>query len=96
MIAVFSLFLFNSQYVYTYNIDLFGLAIVILFEILVFFPKLAAVCKSGQDEEDPIVNPEIEIERRGSPRKADFMGEPSYDNLRGSDASPRRNQNRRR
>lgn len=97
MITIFSLFLFNNQYIFNNNLDLLGLGIVILLELLIFFPKLVSACKSGEEESDPIVNPEID--RRGSPRKSmvdvELAGEMSYDNLRGSDASPRRNNKRR-
>jgi hypothetical protein len=90
LITVYSLFLFNNQYIFTYNIDLFGLAIVIFFELIIFFPRLANACKNDEEQSDPEVNPEVD--RKGSPRKSIEVGEPSYDNLRGSESpSPRRN-----
>lgn len=63
LITVFSLFIFNTSYIYDNNIDLFGLGIVILLELLIFLPKLVAACKSGEDESDPSINPEGKLER---------------------------------
>jgi hypothetical protein len=70
------------------------LGIVILLELLLFFPKLVNACRTDEDQSDPEVNPEMD--RKQSPRKSIDVGEPSYDNLRGSDSpSPRKNNKRR-
>lgn len=58
LITVYSLFIFQSSYIKDYNLDLLGLALVILLEILLFIPKLVHYCKNGEEEEDPQVNPE--------------------------------------
>lgn len=58
LITLFSLFIFNTQYLFDNNLDLFGLAIVILADLLLFIPKLVSTCKSAEDEEDPAINPE--------------------------------------
>lgn len=55
---VFSCFIFNSQYIYNNNLDLLGLAIVILLELILFFPKLVSYCKSDEEQSDPEINPE--------------------------------------
>lgn len=53
LITIFSLFLFNNQYIFNYNLDLFGLAIVTFFELIIFFPRLCNACKSDEDQSDP-------------------------------------------
>lgn len=68
---VFSCFIFNSQYIYNNNLDLLGLAIVILLDLLLFIPKLVSHCKSDEDQSDPEINPEKDSPR--SPKKR-----PSY------------------
>jgi hypothetical protein len=95
LITVFSLFLFGNQYIYNYNLDLIGIAIAIVLDVIIFIPKLISYCKSDEDEVDPEVNPEKEM--RSSPRKRGNSIEPnlaaenSYDNLRNESPSPRRN-----
>lgn len=93
LLVVFSCFIFNSQYIYTNNLDLLGLAIVILLDLLLFIPKLVSHCRSDEDQSDPEVNPEKESPR--SPRKKptyepDLLPENSFDNLRNDSPSPRR------
>ena len=93
LLVVFSCFLFNPQYIYNNNLDLLGLAIVILLDLLLFIPKLVSHCKNDEEQSDPEVNPEKESPR--SPRKRpsyepELMPENSYDNLRNDSPSPRR------
>lgn len=53
LITIFSLFMFNSKYIFDYNLDLIGLALVIFFELIMFVPKLISYCKSDEDQSDP-------------------------------------------
>lgn len=58
LITLFSLFIFNPQYIFNNNLDLFGMALAILIDLLLFIPKLVSTCKSAEEEEDPAINPE--------------------------------------
>jgi len=46
MITLFSLFIFNPDYILQYDLDLIGLAIVIVLDILLFLPKLVSYCRN--------------------------------------------------
>ncbi len=47
IITLFSLFLFAPNYISTYDLDLIGLATVIIIEIALYIAKLVSFCKDG-------------------------------------------------
>ena len=56
-ITIYTLFLTNSSYISTYNLDLFGLAIIILIELLVIILRMYYKC-THKTEDDSQINPE--------------------------------------
>lgn len=91
LITLFSIFLFKPSYVSTYSLDLFGLAIVILLEILLFLPKLVSRCKAKSEDEDGSVAPEKnEDDRPIKPARGNSYGQSSFEELNSSVTSPRR------
>jgi hypothetical protein len=67
LITIFSLFIFNNSYIADNNLDLLGLALVILLELLIFIPKLMATCKNAEEEKDPSVFPEGKTPAKQNP-----------------------------
>jgi len=57
MLTLFSLFIFKSDYILQYDLDLIGLAIVIVLDILLFIPKLVSYCRSHGEDADGSVAP---------------------------------------
>jgi hypothetical protein len=59
IITLYSLFIFYPSYIQLYDLDCLGLALVILLDLILFFPKLYSYCKGDGEETDPEINPEI-------------------------------------
>ena len=55
-ITVYSVFIFGSSHIYTYNLDLIGLAIIAFIEFFLIFIKMHYSCKYGESK--GTVNPE--------------------------------------
>jgi hypothetical protein len=64
IITLYSIFIFSPNYIDQYSLDFFGLAIVIFFEIILFFPKLYNYCKRDGEDAEASINPEIKPENR--------------------------------
>lgn len=100
LITIFALFIFNTGYIKDYSLDILGLALVLLLEILLFIPKLVSHCKNGEEEEDPQVNPEGDRSpqlKKNNSFNNNLAPEPSRDNLKdSSDNSPRRSPPKRK
>ena len=50
IIALYSVFTFKDQYLTDYDIDIIGLAIVFVLEVILFFPKLNRYCKTNGED----------------------------------------------
>ncbi len=61
IITCYNIFVANYNYITSYSLDFFALAIVILLEIITLIPKLVQFCKRSDDDNDPSVNPENDI-----------------------------------
>jgi hypothetical protein len=47
-VTLFSIFLFNPQYIQDYDLDLFGLALVLLIDVIFVIVKLVRLIKYGK------------------------------------------------
>jgi len=56
-ITLYTLFLTNSTYISTYNLDFFGLTIIILIELIVIILRIYYKC-THKTEDDSQINPE--------------------------------------
>lgn len=104
-ITLYTLFLTNSSYISTYNLDFFALALIILIEILVILMRMCYKCNS-KTEADSEINPEDTSKLPESPRRdisspskknnnrfiadADLGANISYEELNNSGSSPRK------
>jgi hypothetical protein len=95
LITVFSLIIFKPQYLADNNIDLLGLALTILIDLLLFIPKLVSTCKSEEDEEDPAINPEGKTPAKRNTLPENISPELSRSNLNESPGQSSRPKPRR-